>query len=108
FIAPVDAPKTSRDGEPPAQVTSSAAGRAGAGSITWRRALLPAVLALSFVAVFFSFVRYWRGRNAETNIRSLAVLPLENLSGDPNQEYFVDGMTDELTTNLAKIRSLRV
>ncbi|HTC93140.1 MAG TPA: tetratricopeptide repeat protein [Terriglobales bacterium] len=41
-------------------------------------------------------------------IRSLAVLPLENLSGDPAQEYFADGMTDELTTDLAQIGSLRV
>ena len=41
-------------------------------------------------------------------IRSLAVLPLENLSGDPSQEYFAEGMTDELTTDLAQIRSLRV
>jgi len=36
------------------------------------------------------------------------VLPLENLSRDPEQEYFVDGMTDELITNLAKIGALRV
>src|SRR5229473_161703 len=41
-------------------------------------------------------------------VRSIAVLPLENLSGDPDQEYFADGMTDELITNLAKIPSLRV
>jgi serine/threonine protein kinase/tetratricopeptide (TPR) repeat protein len=41
-------------------------------------------------------------------IRSIAVLPLENLSGDPGQEYFVDGMTDALIANLAKIRALRV
>jgi eukaryotic-like serine/threonine-protein kinase len=41
-------------------------------------------------------------------ITSLAVLPLENLSGDPAQEYFVDGMTEELTTALAKIGALRV
>ena len=41
-------------------------------------------------------------------IRSLAVLPLQNLSGDPSQEYFVDGMTDELITALAQSRSLRV
>jgi TolB-like protein/DNA-binding winged helix-turn-helix (wHTH) protein/tetratricopeptide (TPR) repeat protein len=108
FIAPVEEPKTSRDGEPPAQVTSSPAGHAGSGSTTWRRALLSALLALSLAVVCFSFVRYWRGRNAEKNIHSLAVLPLENLSGDPNQDYFVDGMTDELTTNLAKIKSLRV
>jgi TolB-like protein/Tfp pilus assembly protein PilF len=63
---------------------------------------------LFLVVVLFSLVMYWRGRSAENNIHSLAVLPLENLSGDPNQEYFVDGMTDELTTNLAKIKSLRV
>jgi TolB-like protein/DNA-binding winged helix-turn-helix (wHTH) protein len=41
-------------------------------------------------------------------IRSLAVLPLENLSGDPSQEYFSDGMTDELTTELGQIGELRV
>jgi TolB-like protein/Flp pilus assembly protein TadD len=41
-------------------------------------------------------------------IRSLAVLPLENLSHDPQQEYFADGMTDELITNLAKIGALHV
>ncbi len=41
-------------------------------------------------------------------IHSLAVLPLENLSRDPAQDYFADGMTDELITELAKIRGLRV
>ncbi len=41
-------------------------------------------------------------------LRSIAVLPLENLSGDPAQEYFADGMTDELITDLAKISGLRV
>ncbi len=39
---------------------------------------------------------------------SLVVLPLENLSGDKDQDYFADGMTDDLIANLAKIRSLRV
>lgn len=42
------------------------------------------------------------------NIRSVAVLPLENLSGDPSQDYFADGMTDEMIANLGKIRALRV
>ena len=41
-------------------------------------------------------------------IRSIAVLPLENLSGDPDQEYFADGMTDLLITELAQIRAWNV
>jgi TolB-like protein/Tfp pilus assembly protein PilF len=48
------------------------------------------------------------GRPLAPAIRSLAVLPLENLSGDEAQEYFADGMTDELITDLASIASLRV
>ena len=43
-----------------------------------------------------------------TTIKSLAVLPLQNLSGDPAQDYFSDGVTDELITALAKINSVRV
>jgi TolB-like protein/DNA-binding winged helix-turn-helix (wHTH) protein/Tfp pilus assembly protein PilF len=45
---------------------------------------------------------------AESGIRSLAVLPLENVSGDPDQEYLADGVTDALTTDLAQIPALRV
>jgi TolB-like protein/DNA-binding winged helix-turn-helix (wHTH) protein/Flp pilus assembly protein TadD len=45
---------------------------------------------------------------AAAAIHSLAVLPLENLSGDKEQEYFADGVTDALTTDLAQIGSLRV
>jgi len=41
-------------------------------------------------------------------IRSIAVLPLDNLTGDPGQQYFADGMTDALITSLAQIESLRV
>ena len=41
-------------------------------------------------------------------IRTLAVLPLENLSGDPGQEYFADGMTDALITTLGQISALKV
>ena len=47
-------------------------------------------------------------RSSERRIRSLLVLPLRNLSGDPSQDYFVDGMTDALITNLSKISALRV
>ena len=44
----------------------------------------------------------------EPRIKSLAVLPLENLTGDPAQEYFVDGMTNALIAELAKVRGLKV
>jgi len=47
-------------------------------------------------------------RSSRPSIRSLAVLPLENLSGDASQDYFADGMTDELITHLAQIQDLRV
>ena len=41
-------------------------------------------------------------------IHSIAVLPLDNLSGDPSEEFFADGITDQLITDLAKVSSLRV
>ncbi len=54
----------------------------------------------------------WReqllGDTSPGRIKSLAVLPLENLSGDPEQEYFADGMTDALIANLGKIGALKV
>src|ERR1700735_115908 len=46
--------------------------------------------------------------SAKKSRRSVAVLPLQNLSADPSQTYFVDGMTDELTTDLAQFGDLRV
>jgi serine/threonine protein kinase/tetratricopeptide (TPR) repeat protein len=51
--------------------------------------------------------RFYLGRPAK-RINSIAVLPLENLSRDPEQEYFADGMTDALITDLSKIGSLRI
>ena len=57
-------------------------------------------------------VRGWRDRvfmrSPKPQIQALAVLPLANLSGDPEQEYFADGMTDSLITELGKISSPRV
>ena len=50
----------------------------------------------------------WFGGVGAHRIESLAVLPLRNLSPDPEQEYFSDGMTDELITHLAKSGGLRV
>ena len=72
--------------------------------------LLPAVLLALAVTNF----RGWRQKLFSTDdgqsptVRSIAVLPLLNLSNDPEQQFFADGMTDELITNLARISSLRV
>ena len=66
------------------------------GAFTW--IVLGLGLALVIVAAL-SWVFYpWR--HISPTIRSLAVLPLENLSGDASQDYFADGMTEELITDL--------
>lgn len=74
-----------------------------------RRALfwIPLLAALS-IAAATGIWAYMRWGHARAHIRSLAVLPLQNLSGDPGQDYFAAGMTDELTTELARIHGLRV
>jgi serine/threonine-protein kinase len=101
----------------PSVVTS--ASKAGA-SKAWPRVVqrvtygATALLVLALVLLGLN-VGGWRGRvfrssapSAPPSIRSLAVLPLVNLSGDPGQEYFTDGMTEELISRLAKIGALRV
>jgi len=61
-----------------------------------------AIIAVAAIAV-------WRFRAGSTpQIRSIAVLPLTNLSGDPTQEYFSDGMTEALITDLAQLQEVRV
>src|SRR5580700_11360547 len=71
-----------------------------------------AILALALlVAIAAALTFLFRSRIFPTHasqIHSIAVLPLANLSGDPAQDYFADGMTDELITALAKNRNLRV
>ena len=68
--------------------------------------------ALAFVIIIsLPILTVWLFRSrgpAPAGIRSLAVLPLENLSGDASQNYFADGMTDELITDLAQISALKV
>ncbi|MGI8992413.1 MAG: winged helix-turn-helix domain-containing protein [Bryobacteraceae bacterium] len=74
----------------------------------WRIALV-AFLCLGALAGAATWIYdRFRGNPAGVQIESLAVLPLENLSGDPAQDYFADGITDELITTLAKIDSVKV
>src|SRR5437016_6064609 len=83
-----------------------------AGASILRAALgIVAILALAAVLVGLN-VRGWRDRlfmrSPKPQIQAIAVLPLTNLSGDPEQEYFADGMTESLITELGKISSPRV
>jgi serine/threonine protein kinase/tetratricopeptide (TPR) repeat protein len=65
--------------------------------------------ACGLIALVVMVVYRWGQRPpAVQSIQSLAVLPLENLSGDPKEEYLADGMTDVLITSLGQVGSLRV
>jgi eukaryotic-like serine/threonine-protein kinase len=70
----------------------------------WPHARTAAVLlsVIAVVALVAIAVKVYSGHPSR-RINSIAILPLENLSGDPQQEYFVDGMTDELITMLSRI-----
>jgi serine/threonine protein kinase/tetratricopeptide (TPR) repeat protein len=77
---------------------------------TRNRALLTALAGILIISglVYALFIRRGSTPLPQGEIKSLAVLPLENLSGDASQEYFVDGMTEALITDLAKISAIRV
>lgn len=64
-------------------------------------------LSLAVALLILGWVMSRSGANRRS-VQSLAVLPLRNLSNDPGQEYFTDGMTEELITDLAKSAGLRV
>jgi TolB-like protein/DNA-binding winged helix-turn-helix (wHTH) protein/Flp pilus assembly protein TadD len=68
---------------------------------------LVALVLLAVIAAFAAWKLQSRNRPASA-IRSLAVLPLESLSNDASQDYFADGMTDELISDLGQISALRV
>jgi TolB-like protein/DNA-binding winged helix-turn-helix (wHTH) protein/Flp pilus assembly protein TadD len=77
--------------------------------IGMRAVLVCVALGLTVIAtILWLYPSVSRRASASGPLRSIAVLPLENLSGDPAQDYFADAMTDELITNLAKVGSLRV
>jgi TolB-like protein/DNA-binding winged helix-turn-helix (wHTH) protein/Tfp pilus assembly protein PilF len=80
----------------------------------WRFRWIVAVVSLAVLAATLFAFNVFRVRERVLNdvrvppIQSLAVLPLTNLSGDPAQEYFSDGMTDALITDLAQMGSVKV
>jgi TolB-like protein/DNA-binding winged helix-turn-helix (wHTH) protein/Flp pilus assembly protein TadD len=89
---------------PPRPIDASTSARWPAHGFGWR---LSGVTVALLLAVFLSWF-FYSSRHPLSTIHSLAVLPLENLSNDASQDYFADGMTDELITHLGQIRALRV
>lgn len=111
FIAPIVAPTL----EIPALLIVEPAGArktaepVSASETKIRRILVLSLLITTVAGLTFWLVARFRLRASATPpIHSIAVLPLDNLSGDPAQDYLADAMTDELITNLAKVGSLRV
>jgi TolB-like protein/DNA-binding winged helix-turn-helix (wHTH) protein/lipoprotein NlpI len=110
FIAPVVEPGISIDA---AQIERAPA-KTTTGYPSWRmlRGFWLGAAAVGIIVALLFGLKLGRQRflatAASPRIHALAVLPLENLSGDPSQEYFADGMTDALTTNLAQVSALQV
>jgi TolB-like protein/DNA-binding winged helix-turn-helix (wHTH) protein/Flp pilus assembly protein TadD len=118
FLAPVESVRAEEDTpvvpevlekpEPALEEPSRAEAHRRVAPMQWLLAWKKFGLAL---LVVFGILTAWMLRPKNTRspvIRSLAVLPLENLSHDPSQDYFADGMTDELITELGQISELRV
>src|ERR1700757_3011210 len=72
--------------------------------LAWKISVFVVLLVMVSLATW----KLYSWKNPSPIIRSLAVLPLESLSSDPSQDYFADGMTDELISDLGQISALRV
>lgn len=119
FIAVVDG---RRDGIPPAPVTLTSQpddaprhkphGRTSTlrrSKYFWMVGLVTTLIFAILIVSNLTSLRHWLlGRHHAPSISSIAVLPLDNLSGDSGQQYFADGITDALITELGKVSSLRV
>ena len=123
FIAQVETPEpvpttaASPETAPPATISEPQSADAPAPvpkrpHLTVRWLLGGASVSLLSILLLAFNAGAWRNRllapTRSRPIESLAVLPLENLSNDPEQDYFADGLTDEMITSLAKISALRV
>ena len=110
FVAPVGGSVVEREAEKTVLIPHQSQAQAAVGH--GRRVLWLIVVAGVCVLGLAGWGwRLWRNRPATPPVppvRSLAVLPLQNLSGDPSQEYLADGMTEELIGRLANIHGLRV
>jgi len=112
FIAPVHAANGNSGAPEKESVELAEAARSSGPTapIVVRRWRAAAVASAGVVAMIVAavVVRGFAGKVAAAPIRSIAVLPLQNLSGDPKEDYFADGMTEELITELSHLKGLTV
>ena len=113
-VAPVEEPRDAElealsDGRPPLEPDRQPS--AAQPARPWRAWRVWSIAGLVVALASIAGIVVW-GRRSHASpaapIQSLAVLPLDNLSGDASQEYFADGMTDELIATLSQISALRV
>jgi TolB-like protein/DNA-binding winged helix-turn-helix (wHTH) protein/Flp pilus assembly protein TadD len=102
-VAPPPVPAAETRDRPDLAVTPAAT-KNRAPSLAWKMAVF---VPLALIVFFTGWKLYSRNYPA-TVIHSLAVLPLESLSNDASQDYFADGMTDELISDLGQLSALRV
>jgi len=107
LVAPTQGLQAARDLASPAKVITQV--RPLAARFHGRAA--QAAVAAVVLLLFLGAIGYWSSQRRSLlrpQFKTIAVLPLQNYSGDPQQEYFVDGMTDSVIADLGKIKDLRV
>ena len=103
-------PHGPQDGVAAIGETQTQTGRTGLKRLLTRRFAAIAILGLCLIvpAGFWAARKWTNGSGSPKGIHSIAILPLENLSGSPDQNYFADGMTEELINDLGQVSTLRV
>ena len=112
-VSTIDASRLTSGG--PLELSSGEAPHPKGGTVegitasAWRKLAFGAAAFVTISAVLIVGFK-WRAREtaAQNGIRSIAVLPFANLSNDPGQEYFADGVTEALISGLSKVSALRV
>ncbi len=112
LVAPVETMSDASIALQTSSGTASTAGILNRRSRTGKIALFVTLLVITGTAGALFLLNPWKATDewvsGESKISSIAVLPFDNLSGDPEQEYFADGITDDLITGLAKNPALLV